>query len=325
MSSVPPATSTSQTTFPQTGAATVASSFTVRFAAEASAIHLDTHRCELALKIPLLHGSETEFLLSNGSLIEQDGFTLLRKENQLAGLCVVPVVGGGLSAAARDLYSSLFRILQAAPGIHLYRIWNYVPFINEEVDGMENYRHFNVGRWDAFRSHFGDGCCLNMPAASAVGVEESQLVLAFLAGASPVSYIENSEQIPAYEYPESYGPRPPSFSRGALVGDSTGQTVYLSGTASVKGHTTVAGDCLDSQLTTTIDNIGIIRNQLAAPIANAPTSWRAYVRDPEDAARTQEVLCNSLPSCTPENLTIVQANICREPLRVEVEGIFESR
>lgn len=190
---------------------------------------------------------------------------------------------------------------------------------------MENYRHFNVGRWDAFRSRFGNHCNPNMPAASAVGINEAKVVVAFLAGTQPVSYIENPEQVPAYDYPSTYGPRPPSFSRCALMRDGVSgtSTAYLSGTASVKGHATVASDSLESQLMTTVDNIGIIRHQLDVPSAGINTTWRAYVREPSSAEKTREVLCNSLPSCSPDNLTIVQADICRKPLRVEVEGIYK--
>jgi chorismate lyase / 3-hydroxybenzoate synthase len=312
-----------------------AQSLTARFGAETSAIVRDPHsgKCELALKMPLLHGSNSEPLLAAGILSETDGITLLRTgDDQLAGFCVLPVGvgagtgGAGLSSATQVIYDSLFRILDAAPELHLYRIWNYVPFINHETDGMENYRHFNVGRWDAFRMRFGDHCSPNMPAASAVGIEESAIVVAFLAGTAPVTYIENPEQVPAYDYPAAYGPRPPSFSRCAVVHDETKatSTAYLSGTASVKGHTTVAADCLDTQLRTTIDNIGILRAQLNIPVnaTDLTTTWRAYVRDPDDAPRILELLCEALPSCTPDNLNIVQASICRAPLRVEVEGIF---
>ncbi|MEZ5330303.1 MAG: hypothetical protein R3F19_35085 [Verrucomicrobiales bacterium] len=324
MSSLPPVTPPSQ------ASATVATmgSLTVRFDAEASAIvsRPQSGECELALKLPSLHGGLTELLLGNGTLLEQDGFTLLRiSDNQLAGCCVLPVAETGLGAATQVIYDSLFRLLDASPDVHLYRVWNYVPFINQETDGMENYRHFNVGRWDAFRSHFGDRCNPNMPAASAVGIEEPAVVVAFLAGPAPVSYIENPEQVPAYDYPCAYGPRPPSFSRCALIHDGgTGTaTAYLSGTASVKGHVTVAADCLETQLRTTIDNIGIIRSQLNIPAStDLTTTWRAYVRDPEDTQRTLELLSDELPSCTPDNLNIVQASICRAPLRVEVEGIF---
>ena len=327
MSSLPPS-------FPSEPAvdSTRGQSLQVRFGAEASNIVSDPRgrECALALKMPILHGSNSEPLLGGGHLSENDGFTLLRTDDtQLAGVCVMQAGAGDsvpeLSAATQQIYDSLFRTLDAERELHLYRIWNYVPFINHETDGMENYRHFNVGRWDAFRTRFGDHCNPNMPAASAVGIAEPAIVVAFLAGNAPVTYIENPEQVPAYDYPSAYGPRPPSFSRCAVVHDDARatSTAYLSGTASVKGHTTVAADCLETQLRTTTDNIGIIRTRLNIPDSTGvTTAWRAYVRDPEDTLRTLEFLCEALPSCTPDNLNIVQASICRAPLCVEVEGIF---
>lgn len=145
MSSLPPATSPSQAYSSDSINGT--QSLTVRFGAETSDVILDPHSgsCELALKMPILHGHPIESLHTSGTLTEQDGITLLRTDaDNLAGFCVLPVPDGGLSLATRTIYNSLFRILDASPALHLYRMWNYVPFINQETDEMENYRQFNV-------------------------------------------------------------------------------------------------------------------------------------------------------------------------------------
>jgi chorismate lyase/3-hydroxybenzoate synthase len=65
---------------------------------------------------------------------------------------------------------------------NLYRVWNYVPYINEEAFDLENYRSFCKGRSLAFEAFYGEDFNVKMPAASAVGINDNKLVLYFIAG-----------------------------------------------------------------------------------------------------------------------------------------------
>jgi chorismate lyase/3-hydroxybenzoate synthase len=301
-------------------------SLSVLFGADSSELVSGETQSTLRLRIPALVGDRRESLSpSTGqkSTAEQEGaFSLVKSRDFLAGACLIPVTGHDLEAVTAEVYRQMFGVLRASPCMRLYRVWNYVPFINQETGGLENYRHFNVGRWDAFQDFFGGDSDSYMPAASAVGIADDVLAVTFQAGTAPVTYIENPKQVPAYEYPQEHGPRPPSFSRGAVV-SGPNKTAYLSGTASVKGHQTVARSSLDEQLCITLDNVTIVREKLGVNGSQLEASWRAYVRDPQDAAEVANYLTSSLSDCSHENLLILRAEICRAPLRVEVEGLFQ--
>ncbi|HEX4508995.1 MAG TPA: hypothetical protein VH328_02905 [Burkholderiaceae bacterium] len=153
-------------------------------------------------------------------------------------------VGGDLQAAARAAYEAVFSTLAETGFTHLLRLWNYLPGINADGGGMERYRRFNAGRQAAFLAA-GLAAFEGAPAACAIGVASGPLRVRFLAGRQAPIAIENPRQVSAYHYPPAYGPRPPTFSRAALVqagdpaGAATGEgnvALLVSGTASIVGH-----------------------------------------------------------------------------------------
>ena len=95
----------------------------------------------------------------------------------LYGEAVVPMpaTGVALQALTHQLYADLFRTLRAHGGRHLLKIWNYLPRLNAELDGLEVYRHFNIGRQQAFLD------------AGAAAFEGAPAACAKMGGASPTS------------------------------------------------------------------------------------------------------------------------------------------
>lgn len=146
-----------------------------------------------------------------------------------------PDAASTLRGLGEQAYVRIFRLLDALGMPHLWRAWNYVPDIHGEQAGMERYRLFNMGRGDAF-----EGCARSVteqvPAACALGVATGPLSIAFLAGKTPVTPVENPRQISAYRYPAQYGPRSPTFSRAALAQLGEQELLMVSGTASIVGH-----------------------------------------------------------------------------------------
>jgi len=228
-----------------------------------------------------------------------------------------------LQAASESAYQRIFRLLEAQGLPHLWRAWNYMARINAEEAGLERYRQFNIGRQDAFLAHH-RGVTGNMPAACAIGLADGPLSVAFLAGPMAAVPLENPRQISAYNYPETYGPRAPCFSRGALAYPPGQELLLVSGTASILGHSTVHHEDLLAQCRETLANIGAVleeanRRGRSAPFALGELAYRAYIRLAEDGP---EVLAWLREQLGPEvDITCLQADVCRADLLVEIEAM----
>lgn len=277
----------------------------------------------LHVALPVLAGATDEVLLAGGDLHRRaGGFTLFGAGSTLAGFAVAPP-DQELEAAASNLYDSL---LAATHGLHLYRIWNYVPQINADEHGLENYRRFCRGRSLAYERHFGPGFRKLLSAGSAVGSEAGPLALSFVAGESKPHHFENPRQVPAFEYPPQYGPRPPSFARATAVTTDAGRQVIISGTAAICGHATVAAGDLDRQLDCTLENLALIGTTAGAGGAfGARGGWsrrfKVYIRHPADLARVSARLDASLLS-NGGTVQYLRADLCRSDLLVEIEAIL---
>ena len=227
-----------------------------------------------------------------------------------------------LQAASEEAYRRIFRLLDAERVPHLWRVWNYLAAINLEIHGLERYRQFNVGRQEAFlKCH--RGATGNVPAACAIGLAGGPLSIAFMAGTTPAVPLENPRQVSAYNYPPDYGPRSPTFSRGALVYPEGQEILFISGTASIIGHETVspgdvAGQCRESMAN--IDAVVVEANRLcrSGPFSLGELSYRVYVRQATDFRVIRETLA---PLIGKANIVYVQADICRHDLLLEIEAM----
>lgn len=231
-----------------------------------------------------------------------------------------------LEAATTDLYRRLFA---ATEGLHLYRLWNYVSHINACEDGLENYRRFCRARSLAFEARFGKHFQQLLPSSSAVGASAGPLAVAFVAGPTPARHFENPSQIPAFNYPPEHGSRPPSFSRATRADTSAATHVFISGTAAIRGHTTVAPGELDAQLECTLDNLRLIGEAAGVGATlGAGGSWqrrfKVYVRRREDNPRVVARLERGFLGANDQTV-FLRADICRAELVVEIEAALVRR
>jgi chorismate lyase / 3-hydroxybenzoate synthase len=217
-----------------------------------------------------------------------------------------------LEAATAFAYRELLAGCSRLGYPHLLRTWNVVPAINRVDDGLERYRRFCRGRAEAFEAHCGRFFQPLLPASSGVGGPEGELVVWFLAGRERGVPRENPRQVSAYSYPPSYGPRSPSFARATRCPQRLGSALLLSGTASIVGHQSVHhGDVL-LQLDETLANL----DQLLG--GQPPRILKVYLRHAGDIAAVAAALerwRGGVPTL------YLQADICREELLVEIEGL----
>ena len=227
-----------------------------------------------------------------------------------------------LQQATESAYRQIFSLLNILHFPYLFRIWNYMADINAFSFGLERYIQFNLGRQDAFLA-YGQDVAGNAPAACALGTHQGPLSISFLAGRVMPQCIENPRQISAYEYPQQYGPRSPTFSRASLIQLGQDEVLFLSGTASIVGHATMHPDDVIAQTRETMANIKavlIAANRLIdQPKFNLSSLYyKIYVRYPADL----EQIRNELTHCVGDALKAVylQADVCRQDLLLEIEA-----
>jgi enamine deaminase RidA (YjgF/YER057c/UK114 family) len=273
--------------------------------------------------LPVLGGEAVESLFSGTEPAGRSGaLRLFRQGDWLLGGATVYLGSLSLEEAAQELYTDIF---QAAHGLHLARIWQYVPAINAAgPGGLENYRIFCRARSLAFERHYGTAFKQVLPSASAVGAPAGILTVIFAASPAAPRHVENPLQVAAYEYPADYGPRAPSFARATVVAGPDRNTVFISGTAAIRGHATIAPHELAPQLDCTLENLAEI-SQACGLGANLDRDGRStrhfkvYLRHASDQPAVARVLEQRLVTKS-DHVSYLQADICREPLLVEIEA-----
>jgi chorismate lyase / 3-hydroxybenzoate synthase len=275
---------------------------------------------------PWLAGATCEELFATVQPVGSDqGVQLFRSGGLLLGCGHEPFPAAEAAARTQALYQ---RILAATRGRHLYRVWNYVPQINAQSAGLENYRAFCQGRSLAFEATLGDEFQPQLPAASAVGCEGPQLKVIFVAGDTAPVHFENPEQVPAYLYPAEHGPRAPSFARATVAREGRHTWTFISGTSAIKGHETVAPGALEAQLECTLDNLRLMSRKAGlgddlGSTQRAQRQFKVYLRHAGDLAVVRARLMRSL--FQPQDVvTYLHAEICRAALNIEIEATIRA-
>lgn len=233
---------------------------------------------------------------------------------QFASLGLEEAAHGGLRGAAREAYQRFMRLHARLPGLHVWRVWNFIDAINEGEGDAERYRLFCQGRAEGL----GEGLA-SLPAASALGRRDGERVLQviWLAGPVPGTAVENPRQVPAWRYPRQYGPASPSFSRAMRVGSQ----VAIAGTASIVGHESLHRDDLRAQVSESLNNLAAVTE--AAGLAQAALgAIKAYVREPGDMDEVAAQIGARYPGAP---ACVLQADICRADLLLELEAIAGAR
>jgi chorismate lyase / 3-hydroxybenzoate synthase len=240
-----------------------------------------------------------------------------------------------LRSATAELYATVADELHntAAP----VRFWNHIPAIHAPMgDLCSRYMIFNAGRYDAFERWYGGASAFPVQIATATGVGSRgrDLVVHCLATDTPGTSIENPRQVPAYRYSSRYGPLPPCFARATLLpaGASPLPLLLVGGTASVRGEESMHRVDLPRQIDETLVNLAsLVRAgcgtlDLPQPIddAAALAQFRELrVYHPQRSHRG--AITRAVQAAFPRlrRLEMMQAELCRAELLVEIEGIAE--
>lgn len=249
------------------------------------------------------------------------------------------------SAQAEASFDIMNKILarESMSFADVIRQWNYVENIvgYDPLTGnqIQNYQALNDVRAKYYAAaEFPHG----YPAATGIGMNAGGIVLEFYATKpyvmEEIKAIKNSQQKDAYDYSQQVligdtlhnRPRKssPKFERGKYVSTGQDRIIFVSGTASIKGELTIGIGDVAAQTRTTIENIRnlISQENLAANrILNHYSrprfsSIRVYVKIPSDMETVRKICDPAFPE-VPINYLV--ADICRDSLLVEIEGIAE--
>jgi chorismate lyase/3-hydroxybenzoate synthase len=270
--------------------------------------------------VPLAHragGARVEAWLGTGPFDASDfeGIRLRHGDGLLfASLELAEARHGGLRGAAQAAYQRLIALHAQQRALHVWRVWNFIDAINEGAGDEERYRQFCQGR----AAGLGEGL-RSFPAASALGRRDGERVLQliWLAGPAPGVAIENPRQLSAWRYPRQYGPAAPSFSRAMRIGSQ----VTIAGTASIVGHESLHRDDLRAQVDESLNNLAAVT--AASGLAHAALgAIKAYVREADD----MDEVATRIAAREPAGVAcVVQADICRADLLVELEAVGRAR
>jgi chorismate lyase/3-hydroxybenzoate synthase len=227
----------------------------------------------------------------------------------------------------RDVYQQITELQQELAFPCLIRIWNFLPWINREDDGMERYQSFCVGRYQSIDTT--RGYEEHLPAATAVGTHDDSILVYFLAARAEGLQIENHRQVSAFQYPPRYAPRSPAFSRAIVKQWGAQKHLYISGTASILGHESQHIGLLREQIDECLNNMDILIQEadskvgLGISTVAELTGIKLYLRDADFLQTATAHIKQRIGEKV--QLMVLHADICRLDLLLEIEGLYAGR
>ncbi|HZQ35369.1 MAG TPA: hypothetical protein VFD32_05515, partial [Dehalococcoidia bacterium] len=114
------------------------------------------------------------------------------------------------------------------------------------------------------------------------------------------------------------------FSRATVLGEGSGATLFISGTASIVGHQTRHAGDPAAQTRETLVNIEALLAEAAArggmrALDLAALAYKVYVRDPQELPVIRRQLESAVGARAA--LLYLKADICRRDLSVEIEAV----
>ena len=255
------------------------------------------------------------------TLLHGDGFCELVTEG------ITPhSIGGSIREQSQEIFAQLGNILAKNNFkiSDIYRQWNYIEQITSMHDDRQNYQEFNDARSRFYNSaEWSNG----YPAATGIGTVCGGVMVEVYAvkGEKVVNHaIDNPLQTSAHNYSQkvltgkSDEPQrtTPKFERARIVGG----TVYISGTAAIKGEDSLS---LDNAAEQSAETMQIIKQLVAAeniPVAikgGTYTLLRTYIKNGKDAPEVIRFMEDNYPDVPKHYL---EADVCRPELLVEIEG-----
>jgi len=215
-------------------------------------------------------------------------------------------------------YNNFFEISKKYE-MRLIKIWHYIPDLLKVYRNKKtNYSLLCEARESIYKKYYKN---LNYPAATVIGTNSNNILVYFFSvRCNSYKSIENSRQVSSYNYPQNIFLEKPMFSRAVsfkLSGDLKKQ-IIISGTASIRGYESVYTKDVLNQL-----NESILNYLTFMPEGDTTSNvCRVYLAKSQSAnvKFIVEALDKIIGS---ENYVLLEGDICRKELLVEIEGIIK--
>ena len=304
---------------------------------------------ELSIELVYL-SKKIDYLKIQHKIIDHVTYTLVESDAEKA------IFAGGI-ASDKFLFHQRSVQAEAAFGImnkilaresmsfaNVIRQWNYVEDIigydSLSENKTQNYQSLNDVRAKYYATaQFVHG----YPAATGIGMNSGGIILEFYANKPYIKEeiipIKNPQQKDAYNYSQDvlignalnniqHKKSSPKFERAKYISAENDKIIFVSGTASIKGEKTIGMGDVEMQTRTTVENIRNLishENLESNLILNHYkdllfSSIRVYVKNTSDMEKVRDICDVSFPGV---QINYLVADICRETLLVEIEGIAE--
>ena len=203
----------------------------------------------------------------------------------------------------------------------------------------QHYQIFN----DIRSMFYGKSDFLNgYPAATGIGTSSGGVVIDFIAlkGEQHVKItpVKNPVQVDAHRYTrqvldnndmvQEHVRTTPKFERAKLILGDHYATLFVSGTAAIRGEQTIPENDAAVQTNITLENIGVLSGNQNLGSYGLPipykqkrvTLLRVYVKEASDIPSVSKMISEMHNNCP---CLIMQSDICRGNLMVEIEGVIE--
>jgi enamine deaminase RidA (YjgF/YER057c/UK114 family) len=277
------------------------------------------------------------------SLESEENICISYGDNYLVlnnGICRELVTGGVLASdinasfldQSKEVFARIEKILTHENFAikSIVRQWNYIENITRFDGDHQHYQDFNDSRSHFYAKTKWDS---GYPAATGIGTQYGGVMvelIAFTGEAFIDQALDNPLQVSPHKYSQQVllGAKDealdrrttPKFERGRVLGLQDTQTIFISGTAAIRGEHSLVSDDVTEQTRMTMANIDHLISPQNCPLENASRVYeilRIYVKEYDHMEGVSKYMEANYPEV---KKIYLHADICRDELLLEIEG-----
>ncbi|MBR4854482.1 MAG: hypothetical protein IKU88_07110 [Alistipes sp.] len=275
---------------------------------------------EFAAEVTFVDGEEN-------TIIRHPDYIILNDEILLTG-ALYASTSDSIAKQSDDIFSQLGEILDKEEYYinDIVRQWNYIEQITHLSPEGQNYQQFNDAR---SRFYSKTDWVNGYPAATGIGTSHGGVTIVVDAAknSSKCSQaIDNPLQVSAHAYSQQVlidsdntrHKSTPKFERARILDIGGGSMIYISGTAAIRGEESSPSNDIAEQLRLTMENIAHLYDSSEYRVE----MLRIYLKHRSNWPEVKSWIENN---CNEIEALCIEADICRQELLIEIEGIANKK